>query len=90
MSEIPKPADALEAVDRLEVMLETIRAASIDWRLTQQSIGTLATVLSTDPAIESLVASHLNHRVDATTGVACDIGRFSEAIEAAIASLRRA
>ncbi len=89
MSEHPKPSDALEAVARLDAMLETIRAASVDWRLTSRSLQALTAAMAIDPALESVVASHLSHRVDHGAGVACDISQFAEAIETAIDIRRR-
>ncbi|MDP7029672.1 MAG: hypothetical protein QF733_05560 [Phycisphaerales bacterium] len=89
MSEIPKPTDALEAAARLNVILETIRAASVDWRLSRQSLQALTSAMAADPSLESVVASHLSHRVDSASGVACDIAQHAAEIEALMTSLRR-
>jgi len=65
MSERPNhhPADAEEAVSRLEATLETIRASSANWPLSAQSAEELGALISEDPRCGEIIATALHERM---------------------------
>ena len=84
-----RPKNALDAVTRLDVMLETIRAASPTWCLDDRSSRALSEAMRVDKSIGDLVAAHLHRRMDRTSGVACDLAISVDRIESMLDALRR-
>jgi len=84
-----RPKNALDAILRLDVMLETIRAASPTWCLDDRAARALSEVMRVDKSIGDLVAAHLHRRMDRTSGVACDLAVSVDRIESMLDAMRR-
>jgi hypothetical protein len=82
------PRDAIEATSRLAAVLETIHAASPEWRLNPAGLADIGRVLETDPAMASLVAAYLNTRSDAASDAAADLTTLKDQIDALISTVR--
>jgi hypothetical protein len=84
-----RPNNALDAIMRLDVMLEMIRAASPTWCLDDRAARALGGAMQVDKSIGDLVATHLHRRMDRTSGVACDLAISVDRIESVLDAMRR-
>jgi hypothetical protein len=84
-----RPKNALDAITRLDAMLEMIRASSPAWCLDDHAARALSEAMQVDKSIGDLVAAHLHRRMDRTSGVACDLAKSADRIESMLDAIRR-
>lgn len=84
-----RPADALQAAARLEAALETIAAASPQWRLKPGAAAVLGGAVQSDPAVAEAIAVLLRRYSDASRRTSIEMNLLSDQVQGLIDRLRR-